>query len=230
MQRYLTAVHVLLSSNAFVCSLHKFRSLLTFWFCMQSPDLMHSQVCWIMMSSFQCQVRIICCKCLGSSSGPKGAQGRLRSWHDSARRAQGYYRADIPVVIRLPLPHTHTSSISQRGLLPIHRRSSHSLAWFYCLSPCVPAKCCSLQTVCLCLFPFVSPSAPWPLQYVSLMTDGPAPSPGSVIPNKKNKLTLHSCQWDFTIQKTRIENGRESRETLASGQRLWRTRVKAKRQ
>lgn len=197
---------------------------------MQSPDLVHSQVCWIMMSSFQCQDRIICCKYLGSSSGPKGAQGRLRSWHDSARRAQGQYTAAIPVVIRLPLPHMQTLSISHRGLLPIHRRSSHSFAWFCSLSFCVPDKCCPLQAVCLCLFPFLSPSAPWPLQYVSVMTDGPALSPGPVIPNKKNKLTLHSCQWDFTIQKTRIENGRESRETLASGQRLWRTRVKAKGQ
>lgn len=131
---------------------------------MQCLDLIHSQICWIMMSSFPCQGRIICRKSFGSSGGPEGSpweswefdmtlQGELK---DSAGQLSPQSLGCL-----FPYPHSSSISISQRSPLHSQRSLSFSLVVLLslpCLSYCMLDKCCPLQALCLRPSPFLSPS------------------------------------------------------------------------
>lgn len=146
------------------------------------------------MSLFPCQGRIVCRNCFGSPWGPEGSPGRVRTltWLCKESWRTGHVSRQS---LGCLCPHTHSSSITVSQRSP--PQSQRSLSFFLaspCFSHCMLYKCCPLSPS----LPFSFSLNPlWPLQDVSWMSDGPAPSPGPVSPNTNNKLILHSFLWEY---------------------------------
>lgn len=102
-----------LSSAACVFSMRQSRLLITFQFCMQCLDLVHSQIVWIMMSLFPCQGRIVCRKCFSCSLGPEGSPGESREFDMTLQGELKDSTGQLsPWSLGFLYPRTHSSSMS----------------------------------------------------------------------------------------------------------------------
>lgn len=153
-------------------------------FLLHRLDLVHSQILCIY---FHVRAGFYCCR-HSSCSWPEGNPGVIQ-------------KQEMTLQGELKDRTGQLSPLSLGFLQPRAHSSSMLSLWRFCfLLRHTLDGCVLLQASCLHL-PLFSVS----LQRLLLMTDIPALSPGSGIPNKTKKLKLYECLWDLSVWRAGTE-------------------------